>query len=179
IPDTGVGILREARLAEQQSRRDAVLDAHLRLAAGRHIRAVSACAEEGMAANHEALYGFKREPGLLAQRKCRINNWVDDDAARIGLIRVLCELPCFSQAACQRRPVDCRRCERAQISLPTLNRCGRTAEAAFGKQCRPQPVPRRAPDTPAFCGGAEAFNGTTGLRSRRTDRPYHAFCVER
>ena len=62
-----------------------MLDAHLRLAAGRDIRAVSACREERMTANHDLLYGFKREPGLLAQGKRRVDNWVDDDAAWMGL----------------------------------------------------------------------------------------------
>ena len=100
ITDTGVGILCETRVAEQQSRRDAMLEAHLRLAAGRHIRAVSACGEERMAAHHDALYGFKREPGLLAQGECRVDDRVDDDAARIGLIGVLCELLGVSEAAC-------------------------------------------------------------------------------
>lgn len=42
--------------------------------------------------------------------------------------------------------IDLRRCERTQKSLPTLDRCGWTAETAFGKQCRPQPAPRRIPD---------------------------------
>ena len=131
-----------------------------------------------MAANHEALYGFKREPGLLAQRKCRINNWVDDDAARIGLIGVLCELH-----------VSPRPLVSADQSIVD-------GASALKYPCRPSigaggPLkPRSAsnadhnPFLAAFptlrlLWGAQAFNETTGLRCRRTYRPYHAFCVER